>query len=74
MTDVMARSFGDDHTSKAKLTLLRDGNCFLIASMVSAYSFRQILLKVVADGSTRSLRNALYDHRSTRFNIAFHGI
>jgi len=74
MTDVMARLFVDVHPSKAKLTLCRDGNCFLIASTVSGYSLQQILLRVVADGSTRSLRIASYDGRSSRFGIAFRGI
>jgi len=60
MTDVMAGLFGDVYPSKAKLTLFRDCNCIIIASMVSAYSLRQMLLLVVADGSTWSSRNALY--------------
>jgi len=71
MTDVMASLFVDVHPSKAKLTLFRIGNCFLIASTVSAYSLRQMLLRVVADGRARSSRNAVYDHRSSRFDIAF---
>jgi len=33
-----------------------------------------MLLRDVADGNTGSSRNALYDHRSSRFDIAFHGI
>jgi len=70
----MANLFIDVHLSKDKLTLFRDGNCFLIASTVSAYSLWQMLLRVVADGSTRSLRNASYDHHSSRFDIACHGI
>jgi hypothetical protein len=74
MTDVMANLFVDVHPSKAKLTLFHDGNCFLNASTVSAYSLRQMMLRVVADGSTRSSHNALYDRRSWRFDIAFHGI
>jgi len=74
MTDVTASLFGDVHLSKAKLSLLRDGNCFLIASMVSEYSLQQMLLGVVADSSTRSPRNALYDCHSSRFDIVFHGI
>jgi len=74
MTDVMANLFVDVHPSKAKLTLIRNSNCFLIACTVSAYSLRQMLLRVVANGSTRSSRNALYDRRSSRFDIAFHGI
>ena len=70
----MANLFVDVHPSKAKLTLFRDGNCFLIASTVSAYSLRQRLPRVVADGSTRSSRNTLYDRPSSRFDIAFHRI
>ena len=70
----MANLFVDVHPSKAKLTLFGTGNCFLIASTVSAYSLRQMLLRVVADGSTSSLRNAVYDRRSSRFDIAFHEI
>jgi len=70
----MANLFVDVHLSKAKLTLFRTSNCFLIASSVSAYSLRQMLLRVVADGSSRSSRNALYDRRSSTFDIAFHGI
>ena len=70
----MANLFFDVHPSKAKLTLFRDGNCFLIASTVSAYSVRQMMLRVVADGRTRSSLNALYDRHSSRFDIAFHGI
>jgi hypothetical protein len=74
MTDVIASLFVDVHPSKVKLTLFRIGNCFLIASTVSAYSLQQMLLRVVADGRTRSLCNALYDGRSSRYDIAIHGI
>jgi len=74
MTDVIANLFVEVHPSKAKLTLFLVGNCFLIASTVSEYSLRQMLLRVLADGSTSLLRNALYDRRSSRFDIAFHGI
>jgi len=70
----MVNLFVDVHPSKAQLTLFRNCNCFLIASTGSVYSLRQMLLRVVADGSTRSWRNAFYDHRSSRFDIAFHGI
>jgi hypothetical protein len=69
----MANLFVDVHLSKAKLTLFRIGNCLLIASTVSAYSLRQMLLRVVADGSTRSSHNVLYDHRSLKFDITFQG-
>jgi len=74
MTDVMANLFVDVHPSKAKLTLFRIGSCFLISSTVSGNSLRQMLLRVVADGSSMSSRNALYDRRSSRFHIVFHGI
>jgi hypothetical protein len=74
MTDFMGSLFVDVQQSKGKLTLFRIGNCFLIASTVSAYSLRQMLLRVVVDGTTRLLRNALYERRSTRFDIALHGI
>jgi len=70
----MASLFVEVHPSKAKLTLFRNGNCFLIASTVSASSFRQMLLRVVADGRTRLSRNALYDHRSSRFDMGFNGM
>jgi hypothetical protein len=74
MINIMPRFFVDVHRSKAKLTLFHDGNCFLIASKVGVYSLWQILLRVVVDGSTRLLRNALYDSHSSRFDIALHGI
>jgi len=74
MSDVIANMFIDIHLSKAKLSLFVDSNCFLIESAVSVYSLRQILLRVLADGNNNSLRNALYDHRSSRIGIAFHGI
>jgi len=74
MTNVMASVFVDVHPSKAKLTLFRIANCFLIASTVSAYCLRQMLLRVVADSSTRSSRDDLFDCCSSRFDIAFHEI
>jgi len=66
--------FADVFPSKAKLTSFLDGNYFLIASTVSHYSFRQMLLSMLPDGSTNSLFNALYDRRSSRFDFVFHGI
>jgi len=60
MTVVIANLFLDVPLSKAKFTLFLDGNCFLIASTGSVYSLQQILLRVLADGDTNSLRNALY--------------
>jgi len=74
MTDVIASLFVDVYLSKAKLTLLHSGNCFLIASAVSADSLRQTVLMVVAEWRTSTLRNASYDRRSSRFDIAFHEI
>ena len=72
--DVIANLFVDVHLSKAKLSLYVDSNCFIIASTVSVYSLWQILLRLLADGNTKSLLNALYDRRSSRFEIAFHGL
>jgi len=66
--------FVDVHPSKATLTLFLEGNCFLIAFTVSVYSLGQIILRVVADGNTNSLRNALYECGRSRFDITFHGI
>jgi len=74
MTNVMASLFGDVYPSKANLTIFRDGSYFLIAPTLSAYSLQQILLMAIADGSTRSSCNALYDCGSSRYDIAFHGI
>ena len=74
MTDIIANLFGDVHPSKAKLTLFLAGNCFLIASTVSDISLWQILLRVLADGNTDLVRNALYARRSSMFDIAFHGM
>jgi len=73
-TDIMANSLVDVHPSKAKLTLFRDGNWFLIASTVTACPLRQMLLRVAADGSRSSSRNALYGRRSSMFDVAFQGI
>ena len=74
MTDFIANLFVDVHPSKANLTLFLDGNGFLIASTVSVYFLRQILLSVLEDGKTNSLCNALFDHSDSRFDIAFHEI
>jgi len=74
MTNIIASLFSNVHPSKAKLTMFGDGNCFLIGSTVSAYFLRQMLVGLKADGSTRLSRNALYDRRSSRYDIASHGI
>jgi len=74
MTDVMASLFLEVHPSKAELTLFRNSNCLVNASTVSAYALRQMLLMVIADGRTRSSRNAFYDRRSSIFDIAFQGM
>jgi len=70
----MANFFIEVHLSTAKLTLYLASNCFWISSTVSAYSLRQMLLSVQAEGTTNLLRNGWYDHRSSRFVFAFHGI
>ena len=74
MRDDVASLFVDVHPSKAEQTFSLDGNCFLIASMVSLYSLQRMYLNVLAAGSTNTLRNALYDRRSSRFHISFHAI
>jgi len=74
MADVIASLVVDVHPSKAKLTSFCDNNYFLIASALSAYSLWRMMLRVVVEGNTRSLHNALYDHSSSRFDIVFHGI
>jgi len=71
MTDVIANLFIDLHLSNAKLTLFLDGNCFLIASTVSVYSLQQILLRVLPEGNTNLLPNALYERHSSRFDMSF---
>jgi len=74
MTHVIPNLFVDVHRSKAKPTLFLGSNYFLIASTVSVNSLQQILLMVLAHDNTNSLRNALYDRHSSRFDIALHGI
>jgi len=74
MSDVMASLLGHVHLCRAELNLFHNGNGFLIASTVSAYSLQQMLLMVGADNSTRSARKALFDRRSSRFDKAFHGM
>jgi len=51
---------------KSKESLFLAGNCLLIASTVSVYSLRQILLRVLADCNTNSPGNALHERRSVR--------
>jgi len=74
MTDVIANVFVQVHPSKAKLTLVLDGNCFIIESRVSVYSLRQRLPSLLADGHTNSSCNELCECRSSRFDIPFHEI
>jgi hypothetical protein len=74
ITDVIASLLIDLHPSKAKLTLLHHGNCFLIASIVNEFSLWQMGLRVEADGTTRSLCDALYHHQNYRFDMLFDGI
>jgi hypothetical protein len=74
MTNVIANLIVDGHPFKAKLTSFLDGHCCLIASNGSEYSLWQKMLRVLADGSTSWLHNALYDCRSSSFEIAFQGL
>jgi hypothetical protein len=74
MTDIMNMLFIDVDLSQAKQTLFCDCNCDLIASKVSAYSLGEILLRLIVDSSTRSPRNVFYNCRSSRCNMAFHGM
>jgi len=74
MTDIRAMFFVDGHLSAAKLTNFLDGNCILIASTVSEYSIWPILARVMANGSTNSLHNMLYDCIISRIVIVFQGI
>jgi hypothetical protein len=67
----MAILFLNVHPPKPKLTVFHDGNCFLIPSMVRAYSLGFVLLRVVAYGTSWSLSNALYDDCCYRFDIPF---
>jgi len=48
----MASLFIDVHPSNPELNIFHDKNCFLIAFTVSAYSLRQMILVVVADGTS----------------------
>ena len=74
MTDGMASLSVDVHPFNVTLAWFRDGNCFLIASVVTAYSGQQMLLMVEADRNTQSLRNAFYNSPNSRFDITFQGI
>jgi hypothetical protein len=67
----MASLFFDVQQSKDELTFFRDGNCILIACVVSAYSLGQIVLRVIAEGTTKSSDSALYDRCHVRFEIVF---
>jgi len=59
MTNVIVSFLVDLYQAKAELTSFHYGNCFSIASMASAYSLKQMLLRVVADGRTNLLGNAV---------------
>jgi hypothetical protein len=74
MTIVMVSLFVDVHPSKDKLTLFLDGIRILTASTLGVYSLQQMLLSMLADGRSSSLRNVLYDCHSCRFQIALNGI
>jgi len=55
----MANLFIEYHSSNPKHNSFRNGNCFIIASTLNEYSLQEMLLKVVAEVSTRLLLNAL---------------
>ena len=74
MTEVLSNLFIDVHLSKAKLPLFLDCHCYCIASTVSEYCLRQMLLGVLVDSSTNLLCNDLYDYGSLRIDMAFGGI
>jgi len=74
MADFMASVFIDVHPFKAKVSLFRNSNCFLVSSIVSAYTLRQMALRLVADWGTRSSRNAFYTRCSSRYDIMFYGM
>jgi hypothetical protein len=71
MTDVMGSLYVDVHPSEAKLTLLFNGNSVFIASTDSMYSFWQISVTGLADSTTSFELDALCDHHSLMFDIAF---
>jgi len=70
----MATLSVDIHLSKAILTSSIHRNCIIIASTISDYSLRQMLLKVLTDGSTSSHHTASFDRSNCRFDNPFHGI
>jgi hypothetical protein len=70
----MASLFFDIQPSKDELTFFRDGNCIIIACGVSAYSLWQIVLRVIAEGKTKSSDSALYDRCHVRFWIVFNRV
>jgi hypothetical protein len=72
MTDIMPNLFINVHPSTAILGLFLDRNSFQIASAVSVYSLRQMLFSVHVDGMTNLPYTALYDHRDSWFDVAFH--
>jgi len=74
MTDVIAILFVDVYLSKAKLTSFPDGNCILIESTLGEYCLRQMLLRMLADGSASSQQDAWYNCHSSKLHIAFHAI
>lgn len=70
----MAIMFVHIHPSKAERTLLREGNCFVIASTVRTYSLWQMLLNLVAEIRNSLLSNALYHHSISMSDIACQAI
>jgi len=74
MTDIISNLVVDVHPSGAKVTWFLEGNCVLIASSVAVYFHRQMLLTILADGSTNSLRDVLYNYCNSRYNTVLHEI
>jgi len=72
--DVIANLLIDVPPFTSKLTWFLGGYCFLIESTVSGYSFLIMSLRVLVDGITSSRHNAVYDVRSSMFDLRLLGI
>lgn len=70
----MRNWFVDVHPSEAYPAWFLDGYYCFIASIVTEYALRYMLLIVLEDSSTNLFHNALYDHHTSRFEIVSHGI
>jgi len=74
ITIVIANLFSNGHPSDTELTAFINSNCFLIKSGLTEESLQQMFLRVLADGSTTLLHNALYHCHSSRFEMEFQAI